>query len=465
MGQVEEHDTLPPQPNQGVRTFEEENATLRGALSSCERKLKAVFAASPDAVLFESLEGRILDCNDRACSLYGYTRDELLTLTAADLVPPEIASAFPAIIHQERTAGGVFVTAVGLRHDRSRFPTEVSTKLFSVGDTSFVVVVIRDITGRQAAVQALEASTRTLEKLHEVAHDLDQCETDGDVGDLTTIAAVEILGLRRCAVVLINQGEVATRSTSGVFPDKFVDRLCESDEAKRVLDFGIPIRIDRRVAELRSDWVSGVCAPLGRSGLFFAVSEQPSRFEPPLIHQLELLLRYAAIVLRRLHLGKELESKAFLDPLTGVFNRRYFAVSIPTLAAQATRYGGVIGFLLIDINRFKEINDRLGHLRGDQVLVAVAALLRRQIRSSDQLVRFGGDEFLIVLPRNGESISIMKRRIRSAVTLWNKEQTLTDFAVHLAIGTASWKPDSGTLLEAALHQADLEMYKDKTPVD
>ena len=463
MGEVSASNTRPQERKEKSGKLEEENAALRDALAVCEQRLEALFAASTDAVLFESLEGKVLECNDRACTLYGYSRSELLNLSAVDLVPPEISMAFPAIIDQQRTTGGVFVTAVGVRKDGSRFPTEVSTKLFSIGDTSFVVAVVRDITERRTAVEALEASTRTLEKLHEVAHGLDQCETDGDVIDLTTIAAVEVLGLRRCAIALFDQGVANTRSTSSFFPEQFVDPLCESDEAKRVLDFGIPIRIDHCISELRPDWGTGLCAPLGRSGLFFAVSEESRTFESPLIRQLELLLRYAAIVLNRLHLGRELESKAFLDPLTGAFNRRYFSATIPTLAAQATRYGGVIGFLLIDINRFKEINDRLGHLRGDQVLVAVAALLRRQIRTSDQLVRFGGDEFLIVLPRNGESIRIMKQRIRSAVTCWNKEQTLTDFPVHLAIGTASWKPDADGPLESALHAADLQMYKDKAP--
>jgi diguanylate cyclase (GGDEF)-like protein/PAS domain S-box-containing protein len=414
-------------------------------------------------VLFESLDGRVLECNDRACALYGYPRDDLLKLSAADLVPPEIVTSFPAVVNQDPTAGGVFVTAVGIRHDGSRFPTEVGTKLLSINGDSVVVVVVRDITELQATTEALKSSTRTLEKLHEVALGLDQCETEGDVSDLTTIAAVEVLGLRRCAVVLYNQGVPGTRSTSGVFAEEAVDAICGSDEAKRVLDFGIPKRIDRLVSELRSDWTSGLCAPLGRHGVFLAVSGQSATFEPPLIRQLELLLRYAAIVLKRLRLGEELESKAFLDPLTGVFNRRYFTATMPTFAAQATRYRGVIGFLLIDVNRFKEINDRLGHLRGDQVLVAVAALLRQQIRASDLLVRFGGDEFLIVLPRNGESIDIMKRRIRSAVVAWNKEQSLTDFDVHLAIGAASWRPSIDGPLEAALHKADLRMYEDKIP--
>lgn len=463
MGKASASNTRSQEPKKRSRTLEEENAALRDALTICEQRLQALFAASTDAVLFESIEGKVLECNDRACALYGYSREELLKLTVADLVPSEISTAFPAIIDQQRTTGGIFVTAVGIRHDGSRFPTEVSTKLFSIGDTAFVVAVVRDITERRNAVEALEASTRTLEKLHEVAHSLDQCETDGDVIDLTTIAAVEVLGLRRCAVVLFNQGVAGTHSTSGVFPESFVDQLSSSDAARRVLDFGIPIRIDHEVSKLRPDWVSGLCAPLGREGLFFAASGDASAFESQLIRQLELLLRYASIVLNRLQLGRELESKAFLDPLTGAFNRRYFSATIPTLAAQATRYGGVIGFLLIDINRFKEINDRLGHLRGDQVLVAIAALLRRQIRASDQLVRFGGDEFLIVLPRNGDSIRIMKQRIRSAVDRWNEEQTLADFPVHLAIGTASWKPDVDGPLESALHEADIRMYKDKLP--
>src|SRR5437660_5744914 len=96
---------------------------------------------------------------------------------------------------------------------------------------------------------------------------------------------------------------------------------------------------------------------------------------------------------------KRLELDAVTDPLTGLHNRRLFAETFEKELNRARRYGQPLGLVTLDLHRFKEVNDRHGHPRGDDVLRAAAATLKKALRTSDSAFRIGGDEFALLLPQ------------------------------------------------------------------
>lgn len=120
---------------------------------SSELKYRTLFETSTDAIFVETLDGHVLDCNAAACDMLGYTKEELVGLTVADLVPEEVAKTLPALITAELTTGGAFVEATNRKKDGRVFPVEVSTRLVTVGEQQLAMVCVRDVSARKQIEQ------------------------------------------------------------------------------------------------------------------------------------------------------------------------------------------------------------------------------------------------------------------------------------------------------------------------
>jgi diguanylate cyclase (GGDEF)-like protein len=195
--------------------------------------------------------------------------------------------------------------------------------------------------------------------------------------------------------------------------------------------------------------------------VFQVASTEENAFSTEDVRLLELLLGHTGEAVHRIRLQERLKEQALRDPLTGVYNRRYFNQVIEQEIPRSKRYDHPIGFLMIDVNHFKEINDRYGHQVGDEVLQEVAKLLEGQVRGSDVVVRYGGDEFLLLLiETNGETKSV-KQRILEEVARQNETNPVFDFPVTFSIGIAHWKPDGPRTVSEVLNKADMLMYEEK----
>jgi diguanylate cyclase (GGDEF)-like protein len=158
--------------------------------------------------------------------------------------------------------------------------------------------------------------------------------------------------------------------------------------------------------------------------------------------------------LRRLN--AQLEALATTDALTGLPNRRAMLGHLAALWAAAQRYNEPLSCLMLDIDRFKDVNDGYGHAAGDAALREIAVTLRRAARQSDICGRFGGEEFLVLCPRTElEDALAVAERIRQAIESQAIRFEVYEIAVTVSIGTAccrSQADDSQTLIAAADEQ-------------
>lgn len=151
------------------------------------------------------------------------------------------------------------------------------------------------------------------------------------------------------------------------------------------------------------------------------------------------------------------------DPLTGLFNRRYLEESLALEMIRADRKQYPIGIIMVDIDHFKQINDTYGHAVGDVVLVEIALLLRTYVRSSDITCRYGGEEFILILPAASQKITQMRaeqmREAARQLIVQYEDKTLE--AVTLSLGVAGY-PDHGSTYDAILSAADTALYSAKS---
>jgi diguanylate cyclase (GGDEF)-like protein len=197
-----------------------------------------------------------------------------------------------------------------------------------------------------------------------------------------------------------------------------------------------------------------------RLGVLDVWREGLDQFSDADVERCSLVGYLASAAWRNALLYNELEQRVVTDKLTGLLNKRWWDELAPREAAQALRTGSELAILLVDLDHFKRVNDTCGHAVGDVTLRNAARVLAATVRSGDAAVRFGGDEFLLVLHgtdmRGAERVAETVRKGLAALP-----PTCAGLpAVTASIGVALF-PSHGASLEEVVHEADLAMYRGK----
>lgn len=209
--------------------------------------------------------------------------------------------------------------------------------------------------------------------------------------------------------------------------------------------------------------VSRMSIPLVSFGQTLGVltlhSSKRNAFQESDLQSLESVADICATSIQNAHYVERVKQLAYLDGLTGIFNRRFFELRIMEEIERARRYGTGMAIIMADIDQFKRLNDEFGHLLGDEVLRQVSSLFHQQLRKIDVVCRYGGEEFAIVLTQTNALHALrVAEKLARIVESWQfpgVPRTVT-----VSAGVAAY-PDHGTTRDELVGAADTSLYAAK----
>ncbi len=292
----------------------------------------------------------------------------------------------------------------------------------------------------------------------------------------------EETGFDSCSLALVDERNpdfLVIRAASGI-REGFLGLAVPRHQGLHgeVMQTGAPLmapdmHADPRVFRREDRVRSGIYAPLatGRNqiGVLSAHRERPDAFTQADLDLLTVVARYITGAVEVANLHEQLKALAATDALTGLANRRCFLNRLEAEMARARRAARGLSIVLMDLDGFKEINDAYGHAKGDEALVRVAETLARGVRAADLAARFGGDEFVLMLPETTmeRAEEILNRLELPGVPL--PEQSGSSSNLGFSWGAAAFPYDgdsSERLLQAAdrrLYAMKKRLYGDRTP--
>jgi len=402
------------------------------------RRFRAGMDVSEDMIwLIDPVRMRVIDINDTACRKLGYPREELLGMAPQDVI--SISREELSRIYGRLIQGGEGDTAVGgwyRRKDGSRFPVEAFRRAVQSEGSHVIVAVVRDVTERRAAEEELRRFRLAMDNSADMIVLIDRA----------TMRFVDV-NETACKLLGYSREEMLRMGPQDVLPIGREELELSYDEliAHPAGSADVP------TGEMKSHYIckDGTLLP-------FESTRHVLRSEDT-----TLIAGISRDIRARLAIEEKVSYLAQFDALTGLPNRNLFQDRLTQAMALAKRNDRPMAVLFIDLDRFKLVNDTLGHAAGDKLLKEAAERLRRCVRASDTVGRLGGDEFAAILSelaKPGDAGLVAQKIIdvfKRPFDLEGKETYVT-----ASVGVTLYPADSDNA-EALVVNADAAMYRAK----
>lgn len=408
------------------------------ALLKSNEKFQLLFEEATDCKMLLSEEGRILDVNRIGHERLGYAKEEMVGRLAADFVTPENIDKVAQRLARVRKEGHATYSSAQMRKDGSVMPIEISTIVIELDGREIYYSILRDITKRREMEHALKKSEARLRDIFEHA----------PIG----LAIVSLEGRfmevnhSLCSIAGYEKEELEKLTFQEItHPDDLASNL---ENMNRLLSEEIPFyKMEKRY--IRKDG-SSVWIQL-TSSLLCDEQGAPLHF----IAQIE-------DISERMTIQEQLHHLAYHDLLTDLPNRLFLVERLEWALVQAKRHVRSLAIMFLDLDRFKLVNDRLGHDIGDKLLQVVATRLISCVRKGDIVSRQGGDEFIIVLTEiaRPEDAVLVAEKIIESVGL-PIEIGPHRIAIGTSIGIAVYPVDGHDDARELMKKADQAMYDAK----
>ena len=433
----------------GVDRDVAERGRMEEALREREEMFRATFDQAAVGITLLSLDLRYLRVNDRYCEILGYSQEELASMGLRDINPPE-SLAETLDFRRRLVAGEIPGRELRekelLRKDGSRVWVAVASSLVRgrSGEPRYFISMVQDISEAKRATAALRESEERFRRTFELA--------GSGVAHIGMDRRFVRVNRRLCEMTGYSEDELLRLTGREISHPEDVDVINAQRPSLYAGEIDA-VRVEKRY--LRKDgsviWVA-----------FTMVVERNAAGEP----QYEIAFfdditarKQAEAALRESE--ERFRQLAHHDALTSLPNRALFYDRMQHTLALAKRNSWTVGVMLVDLDRFKAVNDTLGHAVGDKLLRQVAERLSKSVRTSDTVARLGGDEFAVVLNNLSapEDAAVVGQKIVAAFQAPFQVEGHSLLST-LSIGAALY-PNDSTDQETLLKNADAAMYRSK----
>ncbi|MBF0159190.1 MAG: EAL domain-containing protein [Magnetococcales bacterium] len=442
-----------------------------------EERMRAFMNAAVDGVVMINERGVIQSVNASMEQIFGYTQQEMVGHNVNMLMPSPYREEHDQYLRNHLETGhtkivGNIREVTGKTKNDVLFPVELSVGKFIHNKTTFFTGILHDITERKRAKDALEEAYSALEQrvhertreLHELNQQLlEQIQRQKEAESELRLAASVFANASEAILMTDSHGTIINVNDSyttitGFSRDEAVGknpRVAKSgrhsdsfyrDMWQAILNHGKwagEIWDRRKNGEIYPKWLT-----------INAVKNEHSQTS----HYVGIFSDISAIKATE----QKLEQLAYYDVLTGLPNRMLFRDRMEHEIAVAHRKNSKAALFFVDLDRFKQVNDTLGHAAGDQLLIEVGQRIGQCVRKSDTVARLGGDEFTVILTEVVRSSVVAHVAGNIIASLSEPVQLLGDQLAYIgaSIGIALY-PDDGHDFETLAKNADIAMYKAK----
>ena len=419
------------------------------ALEHSERAFRAIISGAPIGTAVVTLDGRFSLVNRALCDILGYSASELEKVTFQEITHPDDLDSdlFQVRMLLDGVAQNYRMEKRYIRRDGAEVQAQLDVSLVrdDKGNPDFFVSQIQDITASKQTQSALKESRhRFLSLLKHLPTAVVVHRPDSSI-EYVNPTAEDLLGLTEDQLL----------GKSAVDPDWHF--LTEDGNQMELDDY--PVMKVLSSKRPLSNYLTGLIQQKDRPVRWLLVNAFPIKTAAGALDQ--VIVSFIDITERK-KLQQALEEQAQTDPLTGLFNRRYFQETAAREVAQARRDRAPLSILELDLDHFKRINDRYGHAAGDKVLVAQADIIRQLVRENDIPCRIGGEEFVIIMPgTDAHEAAFAAERLRAkvmAADIQLDNQQVLRWTT--SVGVASLE-DSDICIEDVIQRADRALYQAK----
>jgi diguanylate cyclase (GGDEF)-like protein/PAS domain S-box-containing protein len=458
-----------------------ERVRVENALLHSEAQFRGLFEQAAVGIAIIALSGQFIATNQRFCDLLGYSKEELLQKTCVEITYPEDRPINCDLNRQLLEQGGSFsLEKRYLRPDNSIIWVNLTASAIrnTTGQPMYLISIIEDINERKQALQALRESIETLEQRNRDMSLLSQM-SDFLQACLTLEEAYQVISDRIPVLFPHCNGGLFLRLPNSNLVELAV-KWQESVSSQTLFSLEDCWGLRRGQAHYIDGDASGLfcshvhcqsladslCIPMTSQGqaigLLYLNSDSKGYLNESKRQFAETVAENLSLCLGNLQLRVWLQEQSIRDSLTNLYNYRYLKESLEREVRLANRKAHPIGIMMIDVDHFRDFNNTFGHDAGNVVLKEMGNFLLSQIRNVDIACRYGGEEFLLILPempfnylqQRAEQIRLGVKQL----SLIFQQQELPSITV--SIGIASY-PDHGNTGEDLIRNADIALYQAK----